>query len=80
MSKVTKLKQKSANILSVFSKTVINLETVNKEITREQIVRKKAEQALMDAAAAERKAGIDLQTQFDSNANVAKKISAFLND
>jgi hypothetical protein len=80
MSRVNKLKQKSANILSVFSKTVINLENLNKEVIKEQIARGKAEQALKEAAMVERKAGADLQVQFDANKKVADKIKAFLND
>jgi len=80
MSKVTKLKQKSANILSVFSKTVTNLEALNKEVVKEQTARGIAEAAFKAAAMKEQRLGIELQTQFDANKKVAEKIKSFLND
>ena len=80
ISKVEKLKNRSANILSVFTSTITNLEDINSEIADEAEVKLTKERNLRAAAQVEHDLWDDLKDQQTANQKIISKIQQFLND
>lgn len=79
-SKVDQLKNRSANVLSVFTNTITDLELINSEIELEAEARLIAEEELLAAAEIERLRYVDIQQQAGNNSKIINKIRQFLND
>ncbi len=79
-TKVEKLKARSANILSIFTSTITNLEDINSEIADEAEVKLQKVQDLKTAAEVELVLWDELKDQQTANQKIISKIQQFLQD
>lgn len=79
-TKVAKLKIRSANILSIFTNTIDDLQNINSEIADEAEIKLEKEKSLQDAAQKQHDLWNELKDQQTANQKIIGKIQQFLND